>query len=237
MAVAALGGGYVLFQHGDADAAAAKPAAAPSATPKPTATFGVTSGGTHYGYLGQMLLPRGDDYAPGADFEQYGDDSVFGAEKARAVLFDAQGGPHMSKSERKELGAELDAMRIKGAALRTYSTAHVGDQYLVMLTQVGNKLAAQSAPENFRTFTRDSDFVRKGPAVPRYPHAVCVLPGSRVKEADDRFDWFDTMYCEATEGDLVIRFQADGARPMEQMDAARFLARQLDRVKAPGESI
>jgi hypothetical protein len=236
---AALGGGYALLRRGGDGGPSAGHSAAPSApaTPAPSASYGVTEGGTHFGYLGQLLLPRGDDYEAGPDFEQYGDDTVFDAKKARAVLLDAEGGPHLGKAERKEVGAALDAMHIKGGALRTYRSADSGDQYLVMLTQVGNKLAAQRAPEDFRKFTKDSDFIRKGPAVPHYPHAVCVLPGAAVREADDRFDWFDTMYCEATEGDLVIRFQAEGTSPMERDQAARFLAEQLDRVKAPGESI
>jgi hypothetical protein len=239
VACAALGGGYALLGRGgdDGPSAGHRPAPSAPATPAPSASYGVTAGGTHFGYLGQLLLPRGDDYAAGPDFEKYGDDSVFDAKKAQAVLLDAEGGSHLGKAERKEVDAALDAMHIKGGALRTYRSTDGGDQYLVMLTQVGNKLAAQRAPEDFRRFTKDSDFIRKGPTVPRYPHAVCVLPGSAVREADDRFDWLDTMYCEATEGDLVIRFQAEGTSPMERDQAARFLARQLDRVKAPGESI
>lgn len=239
VACAALGGGYALFGRGGDGGPSAGHSAAPSATaaPEPSASYGVTEGGTHFGDLGQLLLPRGDAYAPGADFEKYGSDTVFDAKKAQAMLLDAEGGSRLGKAERKEVDAALDAMHIKGGALRTYRSTDSGDQYVVMLTQVGNKLAAQRAPEDFRKFTKDSDFVRKGPAVPHYPHAVCVLPGSTLKEADDRFDWFDTMYCEATEGDLVIRFQAEGTSPMERDEAARFLAEQLDRVKAPGESI
>lgn len=237
VACAALGGGYALFGRGGDGEPSAERSAAPAATPTPSASYGVTQGGTHFGDLGQLLLPRGDDYVRGADFEKYGDDAVFGAEEAQAMLLDAEGGSRLTKAERKAVAAALDGMHIKGGALRTYRSADSGDQYTVMLTQVGNKLAAQRAPEDFRKFTKDSHFVRKGPTVPRYPHAVCVRPGTVLKEADDRFDWFDTMYCEAVEGDLVVRFEAEGTSPMGRDQAARFLARQLDRVKAPGESI
>lgn len=244
VAVAALGGGgYALLGPGDGKPLA-KPTATPTGTPSPAKAYGVTAGGTHYGDLGRLLLPVGD-MEPGPDFAQYGNDTVLDAARAEKLVEEGDGASHLSASERKEADAALEAMHIKGAALRTYSSEDGDQQYVITLVQVGNKLAAQAGPETFRKLAEGSAELRKGPAVAGHPHAVCVMPkGSSSSSSDDgedgedgEFGWLDAMYCQATEGDLMVQVLVDGPAPLSEDAAADVVARQLDRVQAPGEGV
>jgi hypothetical protein len=45
------------------------------------------------------------------------------------------------------------------------------------------------------------------------------------------------MYCQATEGDLLITFNATGTTPFAKDTAADLLKKQLDRVQDPGEAV
>lgn len=238
LATAALvGGGYVLFGgSGGKDEPAA--AATSKATPAPAATkaYGVTAGGTHYGDLGELLLPMQSLLQPGPDFQEYGNDTVLDAAQAKAMAEGGDGTTELTAKERKQIDAELDAMHLKGAALRTYRRVDSSDVYQVTIVQVGNKLAAGAAPEAFRKLSEGSDLLGKGPAVPGYPHAVCVLPGSGTKDEKDEFDWLKAMYCQATEGDLMVQFQVLGPELLKP-EAVEFMAKQLDRIQAPGEGV
>lgn len=251
VAAAALGGGgYALFD-GD-DKPLAKPAPTATASPKPTKAYGVTSGGTHYGDLGQMLLPADDTVTPGPDFENYGNDAVLDAAQAKKLVEDGDGASRLTAAERKQVDAQIDAMHIKGAALRTYGSGNGDMEYVITLVQVGNKLAAQAGPEAFRKLAEGSDELRKGPAVAGHPHAVCVMPkptdsapssGEDEDEEDDGGDggddmsWLDGMYCSATEGDLMVQIRVDGPAPLSEDAAATVVAKQLDRIQAPGEGV
>lgn len=238
LAVAALaGGGYALFGGGSGGG---KPAAAATVTPAPSASrsYGVTAGGTHYGDLGELLLPMRPTLRPGPDFQQYGNDTVLDAAQAKAMAESGNGSAQLSAKERKQADAELDAMHIKGAALRTFRSAGGGVSYDITIVQVGNKLAAGAAPEAFRKLSAGSDVFHKGPAVPGHPHAVCVLPGDAARSDDSHdFSWLDAMYCQATEGDLMVTFQVMGLSPLTKSEATRIMADQLDRIQAPGEGV
>lgn len=252
VAAAALGGGgYALFGSGD-DKPLAKPAPTATASPKPTKAYGVTSGGTHYGDLGQMLLPADGAVEPGPDFENYGNDAVLDAAQAKKLVEDGDGASRLTAAERKQVDAQIDAMHIKGAALRTYGSDDGELEYVITLVQVGNKLAAQAGPETFRKLAEGSDVLRKGPAVAGHPHAVCVMPkptdsapssGEDEDEEDDGGDggddmsWLDGMYCSATEGDLMVQIRVDGPAPLSEDAAATVVAKQLDRIQAPGEGV
>jgi hypothetical protein len=239
LAVAALaGGGYALFGGGSGGSdGGGKPAArsAATATPGPTAAraYGVTAGGTHYGDLGELLLPPQPSLKPGPDVEQYGNDTVLSAAQAKAMAEGGDGAAGLSAKERRQADAELDALHIKGAALRTFRRADGSDTYAITIVQVGNKLAAGAAPEAFRKLSQGSDVFGKGPAVPGHPHAVCVVPGSAA--ASDG-DCLQEMYCQATEGDLMVTFRVEGPR-VDRSQAVALMAEQLDRIQAPGEGV
>ncbi|WP_333769105.1 hypothetical protein [Streptomyces sp. IBSBF 2435] len=244
VAAAALGGGgYALSGGGDGGGG---PAALATHRPAPTATraYGVTAGGTHYGDLGELLLPRPENLRPGPDFLQYGNDTVLDAAEAKQMAEGGDGGAKLSAKERKQADAALDAMHIKGAALRTLRGLGTGQVYTVTIVQVGNKPAAGTGPEAFRRLSEASDFFRTGPKIPGHPHAVCVLPDSDAggdsddgDDDSDEADWLDTMYCQATEGDLMVQFEATGPAPLQEDEAVQLVTKQLDRVQAPGEGV
>ncbi|SHN13973.1 hypothetical protein [Actinacidiphila paucisporea] len=240
LAVAALAGaGYLLFGRGGGEPAAkATPSAVSSAAPTPAATraYGVTAGGTHYGDLGELLLPMQPSLAPGPDDQQYGNDTVLDAAQAKSMAKGGDGASQLTAKERRQVDAELDAMHIKGSALRTFRRQDGSDTYELTIVQVGNKLAAGAAPEAFRKLSERSDVFGKGPAVPGHPHAVCVVPGPSTKKADDRLDWLDALYCQATEGDLMVTFRVEGPA-VDRSAAVALMARQLDRIQAPGEGV
>ncbi|WUH91806.1 hypothetical protein OG900_17930 [Streptomyces sp. NBC_00433] len=127
-------------------------------------------------------------------------------------------------------------MHIKGAALRTFRREDSSDTYEITIVQVGNKLAAGAAPEAFRKLSEGSDVFGKGPAVPGHPHAVCVVPGTATTKDDDQLDWLKALYCQATEGDLMVTFRVEGPEARESA-AVALMAKQLDRVQAPGEGV
>ncbi|MFI0943913.1 hypothetical protein [Streptomyces sp. NPDC021020] len=243
--VAAAGGGYALTRDGDGGKPVAKPSA--TATPTPSSTYAVTAGGTHIGDLGQMLLPMPEGMRPGADVEQFGNDTVLDASRAKTLLMGGDSGSSLfTSAQRRKLESDIDAMHVKGAALRTYRTADNKQTYQVVLVQVGNKTAAGAGPEAYRSLTKGSKYLETGPDVPGYPHAVCVRPSDDAYDdfSDDDYDDFDdygppstdTMFCEATEGDLMVQFQAVGVG-LDEDEISSLLRRQLDRVKAPGEGI
>jgi hypothetical protein len=245
--VAAAGGGYALTRDGDGDDGG--PAARPSATatPTPARTYAVTAGGTHVGDLGQMLLPTPKGMRPGPDIQQFGSDSVLDASRARTLLTGGEGSSVFSSAQRRKLESDVDAMHVKGAALRTFRTADNRSVYQIVLVQVGNKAAANAGPEAFRDMTAGSDYLTEGPSVPGYPHAVCVQPDTGDDSEDFGGDYDDygddyytpsvgTMFCQATEGDLMVQFQAVG-EPVDEDEVTSLLRHQLDRVKAPGEGI
>lgn len=230
LAAALGGGGYALYGRGDD-----KPVkAAVKATPKATKAYGVTSSGSHYGDLGQMLLPVPSGMDPGPDMEQHGNDTVYDAANARKVLETDDNGRKLSADERKAVDAQLDAMRIKGLALRTYTSEDGNEDIQIILIQVGNQLGAERAAKAFGQLTEGSD-VKKGPAVHGYPHAVCIPLGADA--TPDLGDWFNSMYCQATEGDLMVQLTEVGGHPLNENLATTLMAQQLDRIKAPGESV
>lgn len=244
--VAAAGGGYALTRDGGGEGGG--PAARPSATatPTPARTYAVTAGGTHVGDLGQMLLPMPKGMRPGPDIQQFGSDSVLDASRARTLLTGGEGSSVFSSAQRRKLESDVDAMHVKGAALRTFRTADNRSVYQIVLVQVGNRTAANAGPEAFRDLTAGSDYLEEGPSVPGYPHAVCVQPDSDSGDfgGDSDFDGYDDydepsvgmMFCQATEGDLMVQFQAVG-EPVDEDEVTSLLRHQLDRVKAPGEGI
>jgi hypothetical protein len=234
VAVAAAGGiGYAVLQHGGSgDAKAAQsPAATPWAQPTPTATkaFGARSGGSHYGSLSLLLLPIPDNYDAGPDVDEFGNDVVLDAHHAQdLVKGDVTSLP---AKDRKKVEAGVDALHIEGAGLRTY--AQHDDRLVIQMeiVQMKNEDAARSETKFFTAFTRALGVLRKGPKITGHPQATCVLP---PKEKGEKLD---TMFCQATEGDLMVKMTASGTLPLEQAEAADLLRKQLDRVRDPGQAV
>ncbi|MYS22612.1 hypothetical protein GA0115240_142513 [Streptomyces sp. DvalAA-14] len=233
VAVAAGSGiGYAVLQHdSDSKDAAAKPASTPWVAPTPSATkaFGAKSGGSHFGSLGQLLLPMPTGYHPGPDMDAYGNDTVLDAHRAQNLFKGDLS--WMSKTDRKKVDAAIDKLLIEGEGIRTYTSSD-GDLMVQMeLVQMKNQDAAHYEPKFFGAFTKAMGVFRNGPKVKGHSQAVCVLPPA------DPGDKLDSMTCEATEGDLMVRMVASGTRPLEKSAAVALLSKQLDRIQDPGKAV
>ncbi len=232
VALAAVGGvGYGVL-HGGNDRADAKPARTPWSAPTPSATkaFGAKSGGTHFGSLSLLLLPVPAGYSPGPDVQEFGNDVVLDAGKARHLVEGDVSG--LSKKDRKEADQAIDDLHIEGAGMRTYTEADDELVVQIEIVQMKNKSAARAEPKFFSAFTKAmGDLFHKGPKVKGHPYASCAVPAPGKKEK------LGLMLCEATEGDLMVTMTASGTVPLEKTEAADLLARQLDRIKDPGEAV
>jgi hypothetical protein len=236
VAVAAGGGiGYAVLRHrNEADD---KAKAQPWKAPKPTKTgsYGAQSGGSHYGKLGKLLLPVPDDYVPGPDVAEYGNDVELSGKQATALMKDAYRG--LSKKERRSAEKSIDRLYIQGIGMRTYSAyGYSGDgeeglSIEIRIVQMKNKKAASSATEFYTAFAKATGLFRKGPKIAGHPKAGCFLPPK------DTGVHLDSMYCQATEGDLLITLNATGTTPFAKDTAADLLKKQLDRVQDPGEAV
>lgn len=235
VAVAAAGGiGYTVLRHdgsgGDARAGS-HPATTPWTQPTPTVTkaFGARSGGSHYGSLNLLLLPMPDTYDPGPDVEAFGNDVVLDRSQAEDLVKGDL--TDLPAKERKTVQSTVNAMHIEGAGLRTY-TQHDGELVIRMeIVQMKNEDAARGETRFFTAFTHAMGVFRAGPRISGHPQATCVLA---PKEKDATLD---SMYCQATEGDLMIKMTADGTLPLEKAEAADLLHKQLDRVRDPGQAV
>jgi hypothetical protein len=222
-------GGTVLHGHhgSSAGTSAATPWQAPP-TPTPSGRFGAKPGGTHYGSLALLLLPMPAGFSPGPDVKAFGNDVLLGAGQARdLVKADTDG---MPARDRLGLDAAIDALRIQGAGIRTYTESGGNLVVTISLIQVENQRAAQAIPE-FQAAEARTERFRSGPRVKGFPRATCLLApleaGERVSE----------MMCQAAEGDLVVKLTASGTVPLERTEVAELMAHQLDRVKNPGEAV
>ncbi|SEO36713.1 hypothetical protein [Actinacidiphila rubida] len=234
VAVAAAGGvGYTVLHHGGSGAAEAAPstAATPWKEPAPSVTkaFGARSGGSHYGSLALLLLPVPDNYGPGPDVDAFGNDVVLDAHQAQDLVKGDV--TDLPAKERKAIQADVDALRIEGAGLRTY-TQHDNQLVIQMeIVQMKNKDGARAETRFFTSFTKALGVFRSGPKISGHPQATCVLPPKEHHAA------LEEMYCQATEGDLMVKMTASGTLPLEKAEAADLLHKQLDRVRDPGQAV
>jgi hypothetical protein len=231
VALAACGGiGYAVLRD---DKVAAKPWKAPE--PKKTGSYGAESGGSHYGRLGKLLLPIPKNYVPGPDVAEFGNDVELSGKQATALMKDTY--RSLPKKQRQAAEKSIDRLYIQGIGMRTYSTYRYSgapEQGLaveIRIVQMKNKKAARSATEFYTAFAKATGVFRSGPKIAGHAAAGCFLPPK------DTGVELDSMYCQATEGDLLITMKATGTTPFAKDTAADLLKKQLDRVQDPGEAV
>jgi hypothetical protein len=227
--------GYAVLRHQQnaGHKADAQPWKAPE--PKKTGSYGTESGGSHYGKLGKLLLPVPDDFVPGPDVAQYGNDVELSGKQAVALFKDAY--RDLAKKQRQAAEKNIDELYIQGIGMRTYTSyGYSGDgeeglSVEIRIVQMKNKKAARSATEFYTAFVKATGIFRKGPKIAGHPAAGCFLPPKDTKVK------LDSMFCQATEGDLMITMNATGTTPFAKDTAAKLLQKQLDRVQDPGEAV
>ncbi|MDX3235736.1 hypothetical protein PV392_08555 [Streptomyces sp. ME03-5709C] len=229
VAVAAGGGiGFAVLQHqkGDAQQAPAQSWKAPE--PKKTGGYGTQSGGSHYGALGKLLLPAPKDYLPGPDIAEFGNDAELPAGQAEKLMRGDL--DRLPKKKRDQVRKAVAQLHIQGMGMRTYAEGQRRFVAETQIIQMKNKRYARADTEFFGAFTKALGVFRNGPKIPGHDKARCVLP---PKEPGQKLD---SMVCQATEGDLMIRMSVYGVAPLQKTEAADLLKQQLDRVQDPGEA-
>lgn len=229
VAVIAGGGiGFTVLQHQKDDAKRASAQTWKAPEPKKTSEYGTRSGGSHYGALGKLLLPVPDDYSPGPDIAEFGNDAELSAERADELMRGDLGG--VPKKQRDMVRKAVARLHIQGMGLRTYREGQARFLVETQIVQMKNKRSAKADTEFFAAFTKALGVFRNGPKIAGHDKARCVLP---PKEPGQKLD---SMVCQATEGDLLIRMSVTGTSPLRKTDAADLLKQQLDRVQDPGEA-
>ncbi|MFF7680706.1 hypothetical protein [Actinacidiphila glaucinigra] len=229
VAVIAGGGvGFTVLQHQKDDAKQASAQTWKAPEPKKTSEYGTKSGGSHYGTLGKLLLPVPDDYSPGPDIAEFGNDAELSAERAEELMRgDLDGVP---KKQRDMVRKAVARLHIQGMGMRTYREDQSRFFVETQIVQMKNKRSAKADTEFFTAFTKALGVFRNGPKIAGHDKARCVLP---PKEPGQKLD---SMVCQATEGDLLIRMSVTGTSPLRKTEAADLLKQQLDRVQDPGEA-
>ncbi|QMU74491.1 hypothetical protein GXW83_00480 [Streptacidiphilus sp. PB12-B1b] len=199
------------------------PSSAQAARPAPPA-YGGNADGSHFGSLGDLLLPVAGTAGPGADDPAFGNDTVLAPAQYRP-FFDEDFGA-LSGGDRSTLAGLLDLGGLKGAALRTYDLSDELDVEIGLFQVTDARVSAGPAIVQ-ELANATSSFATSGP-VTGYPRAHCYRPP--LPQEGDRLDYLD---CDAVAGDVLVTVQAFGAAPMDTSSVTDLLQQQLTRLAPP----
>lgn len=221
----ALGGGVgALIVHAKTrhnQQVTAQALASVAARPQPQ-TAGVRSDGSHYGPLFAYLLPVPAGYGLGPSDADYGNNSYLTKAQINSDLDGLLSG--VPESDLSSAKGNLADVAIKDVAVRTY--ADPSTTLVVEIALIQSDVAdATDTTRQFQTTISDVDVFRQGPSVPGYGQATCVLPPGLGS------DTIDSMICQASSGDILVRVNAYGTAPLNMNTIAQLVSRQLDLLK------
>ncbi|MEU5628374.1 hypothetical protein [Streptomyces tendae] len=247
--------GYTAVTVKDADRDPGAPVwTLPKAAPEKKAKAPAGAGG-----LAQALVPyRIDGWSRGPDLAEYGSDVTLSGAQATALRKESLIG--LPRSERKELEREIDRRHITGMAMRSYAgtgtfTADgmTGDSTVtIVLSRMENRSAVRDMATRQNEFFAALDVFDEGPRIKGHEDARCFrLPGDSAESGDsgesvgsDELDLFgasddplDTLFCAASEGDVLVTVTADAMQPFDTEGITALVTEQLDRIAKPGESV
>lgn len=168
--------------------------------------------------LSAMLVPYGaDGWSRGPDIGKYGNDAHLNGDQAAALRKESLSG--LPRTQRKALEKQIDKQRLTGIAMRSYvSTDELSSVYTdkaaavtIELAQLDNKAAVRGiAKFQNEFFDALGDALRDGPRIEGHKDARCYLlpPDADVK--------LDSMFCSALQGNVLVTFTADSAKPLQQ---------------------
>ncbi|MER7727854.1 hypothetical protein [Streptomyces sp. NPDC096323] len=178
--------------------------------------------------LSKLLLPVPRGYRLGPDSGAQGNDSELSGRVAAAEMKDGSRG--LAGKQRREFEKRVDKLRVRGLAIRTY-TSDAND--LIVETQLVrmDKKAVRDL-YGFKAELFDAIGVfRDGPAIGGHKkNAKCVLPPKGKLKVE-------SMYCTAYDGDVMLSFSASGTKPLDKSAVAELVKDQLDHIKSPGEYV
>ncbi|WP_308293592.1 hypothetical protein [Streptomyces sp. RM72] len=251
-AVTVAGAGYTVVTVKDADRDPGAPVwTLPRAAPEKKAEESAGAGG-----LARALVPyRIDGWSRGPDLGEFGSDATLSGAQATALRKESLIG--LPRSERKELEREIDRRHITGMAMRNYASTGTltadgmtGDSTVtIVLSRMENRSAVRDMATRQNEFFAALDVFREGPRIKGHKDARCFrLPGGSGDSGDsggsDDLDLFgasddplDTLFCAASEGDVLVTVTADAMQPFDTEGVTALVTEQLDRIAEPGESV
>ncbi|MFE7380521.1 hypothetical protein ACFU9F_09170 [Streptomyces zhihengii] len=179
--------------------------------------------------LHAQLLPMPTGYVPGPDVAEFGNDTVVDARRSVALLKESSRG--LPTKERRRYDKEIDALRLKGLAMRSYRAMDGSLAVETTLAVMGNRGAGERFVASTKKMRDESGIFRKGPAIKGHREAVCVqLP---LTDTTD----MDMMMCWAQVGEVLVSVAGYGPEELPTRDIARLVAEQLDHIASPGEAV
>lgn len=178
-----------------------------------------------------MLVPYGTDgWVRGPDLGEFGADVSLSGVQANALQKESF--RDLPRSQRRQMEKQLDKLRVKGMAMRSYVGA-TGRAVTVsiVLSQMESRAAVRDMATSVGVFLKAVDLFRKGPAIKGHDNATCFLP---PKDAGTDLD---SMFCSAYVGEVLVTATADAVKPFDTKGVAMLLGQQLDRIAEPGEAV
>ncbi|WP_371653469.1 MULTISPECIES: hypothetical protein [unclassified Streptomyces] len=190
--------------------------------------------------LGRMLVPYGTDgYSRGPDIDGFGADADLTG--AQAVALRKESLRTLPGAQREKLERQIDKERIKGMAMRSYSSTDDAPVSNVAAASAFTVQIVLSRMEDTRAVRRLSEFqtalfdsvgiMRKGPEVKGHKDARCFLG------PDEKDEKLDMMICSAYRGEVLVGVVAESPKPLNAKGVALLLSEQLDRIGTSGESV
>ncbi|WP_261993817.1 hypothetical protein [Streptomyces sp. t39] len=224
LALLAGAGGWGWSAVGDADRTAPTTVwAGPDENAEPASEPSAPTG------LRAQLLPMPAGYVPGPDVAEFGNDTVVDARRAVALLKESSRG--LPSKERRRHDKEIDALRLKGLAMRSYRAMDGSLAVETTLARMGNRGAGEEFVALTKEMRDESGLFRKGPSIKGHREAVCVL----LPETDTTE--MDMMMCWAQVGEVLVSVAGYGPEELPTRDIARLVADQLDHITSPGEAV
>ena len=187
-------------------------------------SFGTNADGSHYGSLGDLLLPVPGDATPGPDDQTFGNDTVLTSAQYQPFFNDDFG--YLASGDRSRLGGLLDVGGLKSAALRSYQVSDQLDVEIGLFQVAPARVVA--APAITQELANVTGGFTGAATVTGFPKARCYKPP--LAQAGDELDYMD---CEAVSGDLLVTVEAYGAAPMDSSLVTNLLMQQLTRLGTP----
>lgn len=181
--------------------------------------------------LAGALVPYGTGgWERGPDLGEFGADVSLSGVQANALQKESFRG--LPRSQRRQMEKQLDKLRVKGMAMRSYVGA-TGRAVTVsiVLSQMESRAAVRDMATSVGVFLKAFDLFREGPAIKGHDNAECFLP---IKDAGTDLD---SMLCTAYVGEVLVTATADAVKPFDTKGVAMLLRTQLDRIAEPGKAV
>ncbi|MBC9716650.1 hypothetical protein H9Y04_29370 [Streptomyces sp. TRM66268-LWL] len=185
--------------------------------------------GRHDTELSKLLLPVPEGYHLGPDLDENGNDSSLSGKQATAQL--KATGRGLTGKQRREFNQRMEKFGVQGVAGRSYVDEQSGFILETTVIKAKDRKALRDLQSFMTSLTRNVPGAKNGPKIEGHSKAKCTLmPAEKGVEMDD-------MFCSAQVADAFVSVYVYGPKPMNKADVARFLKKQLDHIKSPGEYV